>query len=438
MKNLLLLCTLCVLFVGCGGDDPIPTPTSGLSINDASLNITLAETETSARVHFTAYENWTATIEAADNWCSISPSKGTAGDVTMNLQAQGNTTSDTQTAKITLTAGAMTKVINVIRGAGDVLTIKQDNYAVALAGGEIEVVVESNIAYDYMIGKEDKKWITPIESAATSRSLTTKTFRFRIAPFEEQGRRQGKIVFTDNKIRREVAVVQGTNYESTDFDADGKVVELQKATKGNGIDIIIMGDAFSDRQVTDGTYEKTMRKAMEAFFSEEPYTTFRELFNVSYVTVVSRNEGYIEGGSTALQGSFGEGTEVRGNDRKCDQYALKVPGMDANKYEDALVIVMMNRAHYAGTCYMFYPGHTGDDWGRGKSIAYFPLGTDEAMFTQLLIHEAGGHGFSKLADEYWYKENGRIPATELTDYKENVANFGWFKNIDITNEPAEI
>ncbi|MEG1405707.1 MAG: BACON domain-containing protein, partial [Alistipes sp.] len=150
MKNLLLLCTLCVLFVGCGGDDPIPTPTSGLSINDASLNITLAETETSARVHFTAYENWTATIEAADNWCSISPSKGTAGDVTMNLQAQGNTTSDTQTAKITLTAGAMTKVINVIRGAGDVLTIKQDNYAVALAGGEIEVVVESNIAYDYM------------------------------------------------------------------------------------------------------------------------------------------------------------------------------------------------------------------------------------------------------------------------------------------------
>ncbi|MEG0498587.1 MAG: M64 family metallopeptidase, partial [Alistipes sp.] len=285
-----------------------------------------------------------------------------------------------------------------------------------LEGGEIEVVVESNVEYSYLLSKEDKLWITPTKSPSTaeSRALTTKTFRFHIAPFEEQGRREGKIVFTDNKIRREVAVIQGTNYESTDFSADGQVIELQKATEGNGINIVLMGDAFSDRLIADGTYEKVMRKGMEAFFSEEPYPTFRKLFNVYAVNVVSRNEEYFSGASTKLNGWFGEGTAVGGADKKCESYVYKVPGMTLNKYYDTLVIIMMNKKAYAGTCYMDY-NVPENDFGRGTSLAYFPLGTDEAMFTQLLTHEAGGHGFSKLGDEYFYESQGRIPENEVTD-----------------------
>ena len=62
-------------------------------------------------------------------------------------------------------------------------------------------------------------------------------------------------------------------YISTDYSRNGEVRQLQKATKGRGIDIVLMGDAFSDRQVEDGTYAAMMNKMMEAFFSEEPYTT---------------------------------------------------------------------------------------------------------------------------------------------------------------------
>ena len=68
-------------------------------------------------------------------------------------------------------------------------------------------------------------------------------------------------------------------YESSDFSEDGKVYTLQKASEGNGINVVLMGDAFSDRQVADGTYEKVMRIAADAFFSEEPYASFRNLFN---------------------------------------------------------------------------------------------------------------------------------------------------------------
>lgn len=77
-------------------------------------------------------------------------------------------------------------------------------------------------------------------------------------------------------------------YESSDFSEDGKVYTLQKASEGNGINVVLMGDAFSDRQVADGTYEKVMRTAADAFFSEKPYASFRNLFNVYYVTAVPR------------------------------------------------------------------------------------------------------------------------------------------------------
>ncbi len=44
------------------------------------------------------------------------------------------------------------------------------------------------------------------------------------------------------------------------------------------------------------------------------------------------------------------------------------------------------------------------DYSNGPSIAYFPVGEDEFTLEQVLHHEAGGHGFSKLADEYAYPD----------------------------------
>lgn len=79
-------------------------------------------------------------------------------------------------------------------------------------------------------------------------------------------------------------------YESSDYSKDGEVTALQTATRGNGINIVLLGDAFSDRLVADGTYDGTMRKAMEHFFSEEPYKSFRDLFNVYAVNVVSKTK----------------------------------------------------------------------------------------------------------------------------------------------------
>ena len=64
-------------------------------------------------------------------------------------------------------------------------------------------------------------------------------------------------------------------YESTDYTTDGIVKVLQTATNGDGIDIVLMGDGYSDRLIANGTYDNTMQLAMEKFFSVEPYKSFR-------------------------------------------------------------------------------------------------------------------------------------------------------------------
>ena len=223
-------------------------------------------------------------------------------------------------------------------------------------------------------------------------------------------------------------------YISSDYSADGTVQTLQKATVGRGIDIILMGDAFSDRQIAAGDYDTAMRQAADNLFTEEPYKSFRNMFNVYAVTAVSATEGY-EHENTAFSGYFGDGTIVGGNDAKAFEYAQKA--IAAERMDDALIVVMMNSQAYAGTCYMYYPS-SNSDYGRGVSVAYFPLGTDNDMFAQLLHHEACGHGFAKLADEYAYEYMGAVPTDYVSQVRNWQSDWGWYKNVDFTSDPATV
>lgn len=223
-------------------------------------------------------------------------------------------------------------------------------------------------------------------------------------------------------------------YTSSDYTIDGSVTVLNKATVGKGIDIVFMGDGYSDRQIKNGKYELDITKAMNMLFDEEPYESHLEMFNVYCVNVVSATEGYLFG-ATSLETFFGDGTLVGGNDSKVMSYAQKA--ISSDRMNGAVIIVMMNREYYAGTCYMYYPSLTGD-YGNGLSISYFPLGTDDEMLAGLICHEAGGHGFSKLADEYAYEYMGTISSSAVSDHKSQQDNWGWWKNVDFTDDPSAV
>ena len=222
-------------------------------------------------------------------------------------------------------------------------------------------------------------------------------------------------------------------YVSDDYSIDGRVERLQSATLGDGINIILMGDAFSDRQIKTGEYRKVMERAMNAFFKEEPFITYREAFNVYLVDVVSVSEGYDNDGQALKTWIGSDGIRVNGYDTKVINYALKA--IPESKIDDALVIVLLNLDASAGTCYMYNP--PSGNYGRGLSIAYFPVSSDTDTFNGLVSHEAGGHGFAKLADEYAYEDMGAISADAIASTKVNEP-YGWWKNVDFTSDPAQV
>ena len=225
------------------------------------------------------------------------------------------------------------------------------------------------------------------------------------------------------------------HYISTDYSQDGKVTTMQSATKGKGINVVLMGDAYSDRQIADGTYGADMKYIYDNLFAEEPYKSFKDYFNVYSVNVVSATEGY-DYGSTALDGYFGGGTLVGGNDVKCFEYAVKA--VDKSAMDEALVVVAMNSDNYAGTCYMYYPSYTNGTYGSGMSVAYFPKGGDKDTFARLLHHEACGHGFAKLADEYAYENLGTVPSDYVLQIQSQQSSWGWWKNVDFTNDLSAV
>ncbi len=224
-------------------------------------------------------------------------------------------------------------------------------------------------------------------------------------------------------------------YESSDYSRDGKVTQLQAAGRGNGIDLVMMGDAYSDRLIADGTYSARIADAVDDFFSEEPYKSYRDFFNVYQVDVVSPNEIYRENSITALGTGYGAGTEVFGNDQKVMDYARKA--LSDEEMDEAMVIVLMNRDYYAGTCYMYGPSDMNCDYGSGFSISYFPTSSAKETFRGLVLHEAGGHGFGKLGDEYAYDYMGTIPHEVMDSYK-NQMPYGWWRNVDFTSDVKEV
>ena len=211
-----------------------------------------------------------------------------------------------------------------------------------------------------------------------------------------------------------------TPEEPTNYSKDGNVTMLQRASEGNGIDIVLMGDIFSDRLIANGTYETTMKKVADYLFTEEPFKTYRRLFNVYMVDVVSKNETY--GGETALN-TYINAPMAIGDDQKCFEYAQKA--ITAERMEEALVVVIINyKMMNVGACSMVIPKEK-NDYGSGISIAYFSIG-DETSIEELVHHEANGHGFAKLADEYAYQNYGTIPTNVIEDYQNVTASHGWY------------
>ena len=242
-------------------------------------------------------------------------------------------------------------------------------------------------------------------------------------------------IFDDSASSMEAFVLDYFGVEpdgSTDFSSDGQVKIIQKASEGAGIDVVLIGDAFTDKDITDGTYDRVMSMACEKFFLEEPYKSFKDCFNVYSVNAVSRHGSYGLGMETAFSCKIND-TAPTCNTSKVAIYAQKA--VSESQLENTVVIVVMNTTERQGSCYLYFSDS--NDWGSGLSIALVSIGSGEDMLAQIVSHEANGHGFAKLADEYSYLGYGKMPVEEQLEHQERQKS-GWWKNIDFTDDPSAV
>ena len=229
---------------------------------------------------------------------------------------------------------------------------------------------------------------------------------------------------------------QEPSYLSSDYSQYGQVTLMKKASIGNGIDFVFMGDGYSDRQIKNGKYRRDIDKAVNAIFSEEPYQSFKDCFNLYCVNVVSVTEGIQDVTSRPELGTWQIDTYCEGNYRWILGFAKEAVRSSFDDLlwnSNVLVCVLMNNNSYGGTCMMFPPYNisTSVNYGVGLSIAYIAMDGDETRFNGTVSHEIG-HGFAKLADEYDSETFGATGADQ------SLTPYGWWKNVDFTSDPATV
>lgn len=240
--------------------------------------------------------------------------------------------------------------------------------------------------------------------------------------------RNGEIIFKtgDGLLRAALAVTQYGNAYS-----DGQYMTLQRATVGDGVNIVFMGDGYTMGDISTGAYDNAINQAVSHFFAAEPYTTYRNYFNVHVVYVFSQESGVSDISvtrNTALKVKYEEAqpsTHMSLNEMTCFNYADNAP-VNLSK---TLIVVVANSSRYGGTTYM---------WSSGHAIAVCPVSSSGYPydFRGVVQHEAGGHGFGGCADEYVNK-TGTIPLDEKNDLTV-WQGLGFFLNVSVTGALTEV
>lgn len=216
-------------------------------------------------------------------------------------------------------------------------------------------------------------------------------------------------------------------YTSTDFTKDGEIQILQTHTKGNGIKLVIMGDLFVDTDMeTNGVYETKVKEAVEYYFSIEPFKSLRELYDIVSIKAVSKHSQLNE--ECAFSTNTKEHPLLYVSDyEKCMQYVQKAIGQ--NNINGVSVIMLLN-------CHKEYSHAIFNVNNNGYSLAYCPYGKSKQRYRHLVLHEAAGHGFGFLGDEYETENLGKFP-NEINFFK-GFHNEGIYANIDSNPNPNEI
>lgn len=309
----------------------------------------------------------------------------------------------------------------------------------------VATAINTSVTRDLVLNADDEwtvesapEWVTLDKTSGTGKTEIKLTFNQMPTGSEM---REGEVVF------KLVDKDYHTRCKVTQYDyayAEDEILTLQSASKGNGVNLVFLGDGYNAKDISEGKLLTNINEAVEHFFNIEPYKTYRDYFNV-YTGIAVSPESGIGGTNTIIYNRFN--TTAKGGvtlgGRNTDnsdyeaifRYACKAPTVSDSNLGETLIVIIPNTEEYGGICYMY---------NDGSAIAYCPM-SDYGYpldFRGVVQHEAGGHGFGKLGDEYIY-HNAFIDACgcaccgHVEEFMSAKAH-GWFENLSLTGKMDDV
>lgn len=447
-KIFLLLTGLCLL-LSCAKDD------SGIG---DSLSIQI-----SVSVHTFGAEGGTVMIDVRsdDEWLISSEipewlSVKYISESRLSFNAISNETGDKRSCKIIFQCGDVSQTLYIYQRDIDKLNFIGDkNILLPSDKSEFSVKVDANVEYDVLVLTEGDEWLAQkrlaIGGGSGNIDLSCKKSMsdilndrvvFIVEENESEQSRSCIVVIRNDEISLSDTLhitqagknTSGPEDTAGDTWVDGEWVALQKASAGS-VNLVIMGDGFTSEHLSKGGYyQSCMEQAFDYFFSLEPYSTYRDYFNVYMVVAESEDEGVGNKHASGISSfknkfgtAYGSGTEIVCNADVIFEYARKVNDLEQD--EIMTVLVVLNSDKYAGTAYLYK---------EGSNIALCPMSTEDAPndFQGIVRHEAGGHAFGLLCDEYVYYDKN-MPQNRILDIKE-WQELGFYLNLDFTDNISDV
>ncbi len=310
---------------------------------------------------------------------------------------------------------------------------RPSKYNVLNKGGKKEIILNADAEWEMT---ECPDWCQIDKTSGSKKTVINLTVDEMP---HNQGNRTGIISF---KLKDSDEHVTHINVGQYDYEhEEDDYLQLQQATKGGGIDLFFCGDGYDAIDISSGLYLEDMKQEMEYFFAVEPYSTYRDYFNVYTSFALSEDSGveYMNHWrTTKFHTCLGDGSTTRLSAdwaAAMDYCATTVPPIVNRSDSKVGVILLANSELYEGITYSI-----GDNFCAVVTKSAEPYPYDARGVIQ---HEAGGHGIGWLADEYIYHV-AFIQKCKCTDGCGHVAEleadhaFGFGLNLSLTGRYKEV
>lgn len=261
------------------------------------------------------------------------------------------------------------------------------------------------------------------------------------------GNRADSIVFTLTGRTDSEGNPITTYYKIDQFDSQYKEnsqLTLQTATEGKGINVVFTADGYDAQDIAEGNFLADIQEGMKYFFGIEPYKSYQEYFNVYADVALSYESGVCSNVNiwrdTKFDTTYGAGDNCRlkvDADGVMNFVMNEVEGsaITSQNVSQSLVICILNSDAYEGICTLYFDG---------SAVAFVPHSRAEYPndYRGIMQHEAGGHGFGKLGDEYVYHRDHILKCicTCCQHAGDLLAcqSLGWHRNLSLSGKYSEI